>query len=158
MEVRRGRDKGRTVGSRGSGGRIGRRKEGEGGPCVSKGFRVFRITSCSAPELVCRDSASNSFILTYRRTWSKYMRHYTELRTKPPAVTRRGGLVKSSVNRKQIVREANSVHSVRIVCASRLCTSRLPSSSSFLWKQRRPFRSVGDIEMTLHFRCRMLSK
>lgn len=54
----------------------------KGGPSVSKGFRVFRITSCSAPELVCRDPTSNSFILTYRGTWSKYMRHYTELRTK----------------------------------------------------------------------------
>lgn len=50
--------KGGTVGAGAEGGQERRtrwRENGKGGPCVSKGFRVFRITSCSAPELVCRD-------------------------------------------------------------------------------------------------------
>ena len=49
-------ERGKGAGGGGSGEERTRwRKEGKGGPCVSKGFRVFRITSCSAPELVCRD-------------------------------------------------------------------------------------------------------
>lgn len=50
------------------------------------------------------------------------MRHYTELRTKLPAAVTAAIvvadlLVKSPVNRKQIVREANSAHSARTVYA-----------------------------------------
>lgn len=50
--------------------------------------------------------------------------HATLYRIANKAAARGDLLVKSLVNRKQIVREANSAHSTRTVCANRLCTSR----------------------------------
>lgn len=81
--------------------RTRRREEGKGGPCVSKGFRVFRITSCSAPELVCRDPRVTPLY------WHIVERDPNTCDIIPNCEQsyRRGDLlVKSPMNRKQIVR------------------------------------------------------
>lgn len=81
--------------------RIRRREKGKGGPCVSKGFRVFRITSCSAPELVCRDPRVTPLY------WHIVERDPNTCDIIPNCEQscRRGDLlVKSPMNRKQIIR------------------------------------------------------
>lgn len=95
--LRRDGGKGRTIGVE----RTRWREESKGGPCVSKGFRVFRITSCSAPELVCRDPRVTPLY------WHIVERDPNTCDIIPNCEQscRRGDLlVKSPVNRKQIVR------------------------------------------------------